>query len=140
MGIIQWSDRFATGDKSVDEQHKELFRLVNKLHDAMKQGKGKEHTVPTIKALAAYVVKHFAAEEALMERSKYPGLAQHRKIHEDLTGKVGVLLADAQAGKNIFTTELSHFLADWLRNHIEGTDQKMVAWVTSNSTARAAPV
>ncbi|MCB9653363.1 MAG: hemerythrin family protein [Deltaproteobacteria bacterium] len=138
MGIIQWSERFATGDKSVDEQHKELFRLVNKLHDAMKQGKGREHTVPTIKALAAYVVKHFADEEALMARSKYPGLAQHKKIHEDLTAKVGALLADVQAGKNIFTTELSHFLAEWLRNHIEGTDQKMVAWVKSSATLQSA--
>lgn len=132
MGLMTWDESLRTGDKTVDAQHQSLFKLVNDLHDAIVAGKAKEALDGTLNALTRYCVEHFRAEESLMQRSGYPAFADHKAKHDELTKKATETVDDFRSGRLVLAISLSQFLADWLKTHIRGEDQKMVAWVRSN--------
>jgi hemerythrin len=138
MSVAVWDDSYKTGDVNVDEQHRELFRMVNELHDAIVTNKGREHMGPTLEKLARYTVEHFQTEEALMTRVNYPAMAGHQKKHADLTMRVTELLEKFKSGKMTLSTTLSIFLSDWLRHHIKEDDVALVKFVKSQSQAAKA--
>lgn len=129
MSFAQWEPKYATGHNTVDQQHQHLFKLVNDLHVAMLERRGKEALLTTLEQLGKYVDTHFRTEEALMQQRGYPKLAQHRACHDKLTAKARLLIGEFRAGKISVTVELSIFLADWLRHHILGEDIALVGWL-----------
>ena len=42
MSLLAWSSMFSVGVAEIDNQHKKLVDMANKLNDAMKSGQGKE--------------------------------------------------------------------------------------------------
>jgi hemerythrin len=129
MAVLYWHDGLRTGDAIVDGQHEELFRIVNRLHDAMLAGQGREGVQATVEALARYAVAHFACEERLMERSAYPGLAVHRQHHAVLQAQVGDFVASLGQGEVVSSLAMSRLLADWIAHHITEDDQLLVGWL-----------
>jgi len=129
MAIAIWDDAYLTGDAAVDLQHRNLFKMVNELHDAVVAGKGKEVLKPTLGKLAAYTIEHFGVEERLMQRAGYPGYPGHKAKHDALTTQAKTLIANYDSGKAVLTITLSQFLADWIRHHINEEDKGMIMWM-----------
>jgi len=75
MPIAFWRDEYCTGDPIIDRQHQELFRIVNKLHDAMLEGHGSDVLGSTLDELTTYTNEHFDYEESRMRAaiSRLPG-------------------------------------------------------------------
>lgn len=67
MGI-EWSSYLATGVDWQDSHHRELFKRINRLLDAMASGYGKEEVANLFNFLDQYFVVHFEAENEAMER------------------------------------------------------------------------
>lgn len=40
MALIEWESKFSVGVFEIDNQHKQLVKIINTLFDAMKQGAG----------------------------------------------------------------------------------------------------
>ena len=131
MAFITWKKEFEVGYAKVDDQHKELVRIINSLADAMGSGKGKEELGKVLHFLAEYTVSHFGTEEALMKSNSYPGYAAHKKIHEDLLAQVGDLVTKFDSGKSVLTVQVMNFLQDWLIKHIQGEDTKLAGFLNS---------
>lgn len=120
--LMPWGPKLATGVEQIDTQHKELVRLVNLLHAAMRQQKGAQEVGRILDELTNYTVFHFGFEEKLFDRYRYPDTANHVKFHKDLVAKVSAFQQDFKSGKASVTMELMDFLKDWLKGHIMGTD------------------
>lgn len=69
MSFITFDGRYKVGHAVIDRQPAGLFDAVNKLHDAMKSGAGREEIGRTLAFLRTYTVEHFSAEEASMRES-----------------------------------------------------------------------
>lgn len=128
MPLFNWSTQYETGILLVDTQHKKLVDAINTLHDAMKEGKGKEKIESTLNFLVEYTVLHFSAEEKLMQQKNYPDFNNHKKVHDKLVDEVKEIKAKYIAGK-ILPMQVSTFMSDWLKNHILGTDKKYVPYL-----------
>jgi hemerythrin len=124
MALIEWNDSYSVKNAAMDKQHKGLFFLINKLHAAMGQGKGKD-TLPAIfDDLVRYTQTHFTAEETLLQKYNYPDLATQKRQHADLIRQISELQKQNQAGDFSASMKTSEFLKKWLIEHIQGTDQK----------------
>ena len=132
MPIAVWSDSYLTGDPTVDNQHKQLFKLVNELHGAILGGHSQEVQGPTLKTLARYTVDHFGTEEGFMRSKGYPGLPEHQRKHEALVSRVSDLVAKFDKGELILPLTLSRFLSDWISHHIREEDIEMIQWLQRN--------
>ncbi|HDN26936.1 MAG TPA: hypothetical protein ENG03_07550 [Thioploca sp.] len=62
MALFDWSDKYSVGVFRMDDHHKQIFDIVNKLHATMKEGKAKEVIGPLMKELIDYTVFHFHEE------------------------------------------------------------------------------
>jgi methyl-accepting chemotaxis protein len=121
---MTWRDSYSVGVVTMDVQHKQLIGLINKLHAAMKRKEGKIVTESILKELLQYTEYHFTAEEELMARAGYSGLAAQKEAHKILVAKA----KDAQnrwlAGDITVTQDLLQILVNWLPAHIIKMDKE----------------
>jgi hemerythrin len=124
--IALWRAEYETGFSKVDQQHRHLFEIVNRLHEAMSVGHGREIIQEVLDEMIHYTVEHFATEETLMQEQDYPLYTPHKQVHDQLTSEVKEIAEKFASGENLVTVELSHFLTQWLIHHIKGEDLKMI--------------
>jgi hemerythrin-like metal-binding protein len=122
MAFFEWDDSIALGIPTIDQQHKALFDWVNTLNAAIKNGEGTEAVGEVIWKLITYVTEHFSEEERLMLSCNYPGLADHRKEHDQFVSRLREIQVDYIGGHEMGEGVLE-FMVDWLVCHIKGTDQ-----------------
>lgn len=122
MAIFEWDESIALGIPTIDEQHKALFGWVNTLSEAVKSGDSSEAVGDIIWKLITYVTEHFTEEERLMLSFSYPGLAAHRKEHDQFVARLREIQVSYIDGHEMGMSVLD-FMVDWLVCHIKGTDQ-----------------
>ena len=64
--VIPWKSEYETGITEVDNQHKQLVDILNKLYEAMAVGKGKDVLESIFNELTSYTLTHFSTEEKYM--------------------------------------------------------------------------
>ncbi|MEJ5285435.1 MAG: bacteriohemerythrin [Brevinematia bacterium] len=124
MSYIDWNENLSVGLTSFDEQHKKLVSIVNRLYDAMKEGKGRDVLGEVFSELIEYTKFHFKSEEEVMLKYDFPGYKEHLDEHNKLTKEVMELKEKYDKGNIFITTEILAFLKDWLAHHILETDKK----------------
>ena len=132
MPLFTWNESYSVSVKSMDDQHKRLFDLINQLHDAMNAGKGKQMVGLVLKEMLEYTRTHFTAEEKVLERLAYPGLPEQKKEHAIFISKIVEMQKKLESGSLTVSIEASQFLRDWLTNHIMVVDKKYGSFVTSH--------
>ena len=126
-GNILWKKIYETGNERVDDQHKEIFRLVQEVLDVHAFESRQEKIVVAMDFLSEYAVNHFASEEALMIESNYPGLEEHKAQHDDFVSKVVAFYERYKTeGDTISVSDtINDFVVAWLKEHIIGSDKLM---------------
>jgi len=125
MPLFQWTKEYSVGVGAMDRHHQKLFDILNRLHDAMSEGKSKDIITGIIKELLDYTKYHFGEEEKLMERINYSGISEQKNAHKKFITKIEDYKAQAEKGMGAFLSSgMSTFLTDWLKSHIAVTDKK----------------
>ncbi len=129
--FIQWSDVFSVNVKLIDEQHKQLFRMINDLHGAWKENKPREVIGNIFGGLLDYTDRHFKQEQELFNKYGYPETPAHMEAHRSLVGKVVDIKNKFDKGELTVDAEVMNFLKNWLNNHILRVDKKYSAFLNS---------
>jgi hemerythrin len=127
MALLTWDESYSVKVAELDGHHQKLFSLINTLHDCMRVGKGRAIMGEIVAQLSEYTKTHFHAEEALMERTQYPGLDGHRVEHQRFMARVGEFKRDLDSGTSGNAVAVLDFLQDWLVRHIQKLDQSYSA-------------
>ena len=121
---LPWTDEYSVGIPEIDDQHKTLFELIDKIHTAILEHKGTTACVGVLDELVDYTRIHFALEQSLMHMGHYPGYEDHCALHRNLVSEVEALQGRIHSGSAAISFELLHFLRNWLSKHILGEDKK----------------
>ena len=138
MALMTWGPKLQLGFAEIDKQHKRLVEIVNTLHDAMREGRGREAVAPVLNELVSYTTSHFAFEEKLMDQYGVSTSAAHKVEHKKLVSDVVDFKRKFDAGSATITLELMEFLSSWLSNHILKTDKALVAELAAKGAKSAA--
>jgi len=123
MALITWTeDQFGTKVGFADEEHKELFNLLNKLYDDATGGADRSQIGASLDALISYVVAHFAHEEKEMQAKGFAGYERHKEEHDKLVATCGGLQTQFHAGEAEVTEEVGQMVKSWLDEHIPTYD------------------
>jgi len=129
LDLMPWTAKLETSINSIDDQHKKLVEMVNRLHRAMKMKIGSKEAGGILNELAEYTVYHFDYEEKIFKEHVYPGYGAHKEIHKDLVNKVVEFKDEFESGNASLSIDLMNFLTDWLKNHIMVTDMEYVPFL-----------
>jgi hemerythrin len=129
MATFQWDNCFVTGLNMVDEQHRELVKLINRFGDLLMQPDGatQDEVDRVFAELANYSKFHFEEEEAMMrslhldERHIKNHCEEHAGFLQDVTRMHATTVNGDREGAGRLLT----YLTNWLAYHILGTDQTM---------------
>ena len=124
---ILWTPDLAVGVAEIDRQHQELFAAIDRLLEAMSDGRGRGEVSALIGFLSKYVVEHFRDEERVMAEARYPELEQHRVVHAEFTADLGLLAAqlEAKGATSALVFEVNTRAAQWLRTHVMAMDKRI---------------
>lgn len=123
MSLIQWNATLSVGVQSLDKEHQQLVELVNRMHEAMQTGQGKNVVGEILEKLIHYTQTHFKHEEELMTKTAYPQASVHTLHHTQLTKKVVEFREQFLSGKVTLSMEVMNFLKSWLQDHILKMDK-----------------
>jgi hemerythrin len=124
MPQFNWESRYSVKVKRFDDDHQELFRILNTLHDAMMARRGQQVLQRVLDELLLYTEGHFSREEEVMRSAGYPKLQAQIEQHRRFTDKIKEVSAKYKDGTVGLTIEVLDFLTDWLKKHIIGVDQQ----------------
>ncbi len=130
-GWIKWEERFKTGYKRIDNQHKELVNIINDLYETGVKGDLNNEEVKKsfneiIKRTIDYATYHFSYEEKIMNAINYSISKDHISKHRAFSLKVVDEVNRYEQGDNLVIKDFINFLKDWLLNHIVLDDKKFV--------------
>lgn len=122
MALLKWRDSYSVGVPELDEDHRQLIDIINRVEEAERAG------VPVgwvLTDLAEYAHFHFQQEEDGLKNAGYPRLVEHAKDHEafvawleELAKTYAALPGNATAP----TAEVRDYLKSWVITHILGED------------------
>ena len=134
MTALEWDDRYLVGHSAIDASHREFADRVNALLAADDNAFACE-----LDAFARHAEEHFAEEERLMDRYKFPAQECHREEHERVLASVREVKGIVAAGDIDVGRGLAQALADWFPGHCDYMDAAIATWVTKK-VANGAPV
>jgi hemerythrin len=102
---IEWNEKFSVNNTAIDAEHKSLFDALNSFYQGVQSGASNESLAALLTKLADYAATHFRSEEIFMK-------------------KIGFFLESYNSGKAPASFEVTHFIMDWIVNHIKREDMK----------------
>lgn len=122
-----------TGNELIDSEHRTLFEAINDLMDACSMGRGRDQIGQTAEFLADYVDKHFADEEELQKKNRYPHYAQHHLFHVKYKQKIRELAENIRMqGASVKSLSEINTQASILINHIRQEDKRLAKFIRSS--------
>ena len=75
---IEWNEKIATGINNIDNQHRHLVEIINKLYeDVFVKGNG-DIVNELLMDMKIYTINHFSAEEKLLKKYQYFEEMEHQ--------------------------------------------------------------
>ncbi len=122
--------KYGLNVREMDDEHQVLISKMNALRSLHEQGENFFICNRALHDLIAYTKKHFADEEAYMERIGFPRLRIHKGIHKQLLDRLTELEQQFRSEKAL-SLEMFSFFKMWLTAHICGIDAQYAAHARS---------
>ena len=132
MGLIEWDKSLSVNVAEIDQQHKELVKMFNHLANAILEKKGNITLGRTLEGLINYAEHHFKTEENYFAQFGYPDADNHKEEHLTFALKILDYQDKFKKEGSGLSTEVLHFLWEWLKHHIKETDSKYSQWFNDN--------
>ncbi|MBU1215543.1 MAG: bacteriohemerythrin [Gammaproteobacteria bacterium] len=120
--FFKWTDEYSVHIKTIDDQHKELVNILNRLFVAVSLREGDKVIAGILDALMSYTQTHFALEERLLKQAKYKDFDAHKEEHRKLLEQLDQLCKKHLMEEKPIYFEMLSFLKRWLKEHIQGVD------------------
>ena len=129
--LKDWSDEYLIGIGEIDKQHKAFFEAAHRLYDYILNCEGEKVAEESVEFLRQYADEHFQAEEAFMEKHRFPRLEQHKKLHVEFFEVLDMLVDDLKVfGPSQHLADRALEISqDWLIHHIADEDSQYAAYI-----------
>lgn len=112
------------GHPLIDRQHLRLLALGRLLVAASRRGRG----LGELGRLLRATQRHFASEDRLMVRHRYPDRAGHLALHDGVIADMRRMRAQLRQGQPLHP-KIAALVIDWLAHHTDAADRSLVAYL-----------
>ena len=132
---VSWSEHYTMGIPEIDEDHKHLFRIAEKLVNTVESPQGMNEwsrmfvVREGVKYLKNYFLEHAAREEEYMRRIGYADYVTHKRLHDEFQYVQMARFEEIIERGNCSRDEVFDFVGvgiGWLLEHISTADMAIV--------------
>ena len=128
--MMEWNDSLSCNHNGIDNQHKKLIEIINKVSAALVAEEYEfEKVVDIVTDLDSYIDEHFKFEEKLMKKNDFPESKEHLSEHNDLRIKMDKMNIFDVKNHEEFFSDLLIYLIEWLTNHIMKIDKNLGIYI-----------
>jgi len=144
MNFIKWNDEtMSIGIMLIDNQHKELLKIINKLSSSIHNHSQRRDILEILDELISYADYHFSTEEELFDKFNYKESEIHKKEHslyvkefielrnKIMQDKVYMNKSAIEVSESVF-----NYIVKWFLNHVVGSDRKFVEVFKENGVSK----
>ena len=131
--VFPWWREFELDVPEMDDQHKQLFVLANRVAGKLSNDKGGTPPVAEIWELVKYTRLHFGTEEKLLTDRGYKKIDHHFAIHVKLLEDVEDLANRIESGEKVSLEEFRSFFLSWIVFHILVEDRRYARALFGNA-------
>ncbi len=135
MSFPQWNEKYAIGQYQIDFEHRNLFKLANRLETILTNSSSASAINDAIKKLTDYTKIHFRNEETFMGKIDYPQLQEHKNSHRKLITQI----TDIESQQHKLQEQVSRLkklLNTWLKGHVIGKDIEIARYLAAEHASR----
>ena len=133
MDKIEWSDIMNTGNVEVDQQHKQLLDIINKIQESIHNETQIYEIEPIVLILIEHMQFHFNTEEEIIKSLDIDEQIKelHYKEHREFEKHLNILKHDIENKeyRKVYAverfTELFKYLIEWFVEHDLKSDKPM---------------
>ncbi|MDP6923644.1 MAG: bacteriohemerythrin [Candidatus Scalindua sp.] len=122
--MIEWEGKYSVGVSIIDEEHKKLVDIINKVIVAKQHRDNSEEISEILNEMMKYAHEHFKNEEAYMVKFNYPMYQYHREEHLGFSLRTLSYQSRVINGDYNVASEILEYLKKWLVTHIQKTDKE----------------
>lgn len=137
MTYFKWTPDFDVKVQTMNDQHKVLIDIMDKLYELNDNGANKRDIQHKLDELGAYTRKHFADEERYMDSIDFEGRDRHKIIHKHLLTELDRHTTNFKELHQSLSEDFFFFLKHWLSSHIKHIDIKYGNVSSSLATLKA---
>ncbi len=126
---IEWNDSLFLSHEHLDDDHRQMAALINKLYLSVNEDFGKAAVAVAARELLRFSQAHFSHEKGLMAQSDYPEMEPHLSEHKTLLDELQGLIAIVESGDGPVRFETVEFLDDWFAAHLKDADARFAAFL-----------
>lgn len=123
MSFIEFESRHILGIPEVDNQHKEIYNLVNLLYNS--RNKRNDDYLPIFENLLKALKEHFDFEENLIKQQKLKNYISHKLEHDRAYKKYYEAYKGIKSNSKKLDDETLNSIKNWLNAHFEKKDIKL---------------
>lgn len=125
MELIKFDESMCVNIDKIDEQHRGIFDILNKLSNAIQKREANAILREILAGLSAYANYHFSIEEELFQKYNYPKVNKHISEHKYYIDKIDDFNRRFKQSNNlVLSVDIVKFLVDWITNHIKIEDKE----------------
>lgn len=135
--IFPWNRNFETGQEGIDEQHRVLVNILNRLAWHFASSDSDLNGSHLLDELLDYASYHFKYEEGVWEESlgQLDIARNHRDSHRMFFTRIQ-MLRQSKASQEDVLAELFDYLTRWFAFHILDSDRRMVLTINAIKTGK----
>jgi hemerythrin len=128
-----WNGKYKVGIEIIDEQHKQLFNILDRCFEVLFKRKDKDNyddIIQILEELKDYAVYHFSTEENFMQKNNYTKFLSHKFAHDSFIEKINSFdpyNIDKDQDKAV--KEIFEFVSMWIKNHIIDIDMNIPKYI-----------
>jgi hemerythrin-like metal-binding protein len=132
VAAISWKPEYDLGSDALNQQHRLMFAMFDRLRDAILQGLPQGQMFSLFAATVCLVEQQLHQQEAAMRASGYPGLLVHLKEHAGLLLRLHRLGVDMAGGHFAMPVAQLETLEGVFGQHIVGPDRGYASYILEN--------
>lgn len=129
MKDLVWDKTLSVEVSEIDDDHRRLLELFNRLGHSVEGGESLEAVAATMDELIACTAWHFQHEERLMQKHGFPGFESHRAEHQELIASGKAMQQRLREQSATLSPRDIEGLEQWLTGHIYGLDMAMGSYL-----------
>ena len=135
---LQWSESYECGEPVIDNQHRRLFDLANRLIGVVLAPDPGDGSLDfALDELLDHIEQHFGDEEAILARRGYSRLKEHQALHAALLKRMARLRQAAAGARLSIGTLVDFVVNDIVVHHLLTADREFFPLFANADSARA---